>query len=275
MMKNNHASETQQTSQIYQLPNGMSIYHLNRYETDFIYKEVFENQIYLKHGIRLKDHACIFDIGANIGLFVMFAKQACPNAKILAFEPAPELCKLLCLNTDRYGSSVQVYQCGISGEEKEMNFTYYPNYSIMSSFHADIGDDKQTLYTGARNLIQQFTTDEGMPSDQLLKFFVNNTLDEAKQFRCRLRTVSSVIREVKVDRIDLLKIDAEKSELQILNGIDEYDWPRIDQVVMETHSKQLTESVISLLKEKNFKVKTEQQEQFINSCITNIFALRQ
>ena len=29
--------------------------------------------------------------------------------------------------------------------------------------------------------------------------------------------------------IDLLKIDAEKSELDIINGIEDDDWPKIDQ----------------------------------------------
>ena len=125
--------------QIYRLKNGLSVYHLNKYETDFSYKEIFEDSTYLKHGIALADNACIFDVGANIGMFAMFAKQLCPGAKIFAFEPAPEVCRLLQLNVAQYGSDVQVYQCGLSDKESVTNYTYYPHYSIMSGFHAGFG----------------------------------------------------------------------------------------------------------------------------------------
>ena len=53
----------------YVLPNGLEIVHLNRYETDYLYQEIFEDQCYLRHGIRLRDGATVVDIGANIGLF--------------------------------------------------------------------------------------------------------------------------------------------------------------------------------------------------------------
>ena len=37
----------------YRLPNGMVVMQLNRNETDNLYQEIFEDRIYLKHGIRL------------------------------------------------------------------------------------------------------------------------------------------------------------------------------------------------------------------------------
>jgi len=44
-----------------------------------------------------------------------------------------------------------------------------------------------------------------------------------------------VLREHGVEQIDLLKIDAEKAELDIINGIDDHDWPKIKQIVLEIH----------------------------------------
>jgi acyl carrier protein len=44
-----------------------------------------------------------------------------------------------------------------------------------------------------------------------------------------------VIRENGVERIDLLKIDAEKCEQEVLDGIDESDWAKIRQCVVEVH----------------------------------------
>lgn len=270
MSDDSQTTGSQDMDQMYQLPNGMSAYHLNKHETDFIYKEIFEDQIYLKHGINLKDNACIFDVGANIGLFVMFAKQISPNARIFAFEPAPDICRLLRLNTAQYGSSTQVHQCGISDEEKKTTFTYYPNYSILSGFHADPKDDKQILSAGVRK--SKSIHKRGM-SDRLVELIVDKLI-EARQFECQLRTISSILRESGVERVDLLKIDAEKSEAQVLDGIEECDWAKIDQIVMETHSEHQAEYVVSLLNAKGFKVSIEQEEQFATSGITNIFAVR-
>lgn len=271
----NKTGEKAGVGQRYTLKNGLSVYHLNKYETDFSYKEIFEDSIYLKHGIFLKDNACIFDVGANIGLFAIYAKQICPNAKIFAFEPAPEVCQLLRCNVAKYGTDIHVYQCGLSDKESVTNYTYYPYYSIMSGFHANLEKDKQALYAGVQNQIS-----EGLPpgssvaSDQIVEILVKDKLNDARQSQCRLSSVSTVLREVGVDRINLLKIDAERSELQILNGIDECDWPKIDQIVMEAHSDHQAESVTSLLKAKGFSVKTEQQTHFKSTVIVNIYATR-
>src|SRR4030095_6755761 len=91
----------------YVLPNGLEIVQLNQYETKYVYKEIFEDQCYLRHGIRLRDGDTVVDIGANIGLFSLFVMSRCENATIYACEPAPELYDLLKANCDAYGSNVR------------------------------------------------------------------------------------------------------------------------------------------------------------------------
>jgi len=61
--------------QLYRLPNHLEIVHFNKNETDVLYREIFEDQTYLKHRITIIDGDCIFDVGANIGLFTLF----CPS----------------------------------------------------------------------------------------------------------------------------------------------------------------------------------------------------
>lgn len=41
-----------------------------------------------------------------------------------------------------------------------------------------------------------------------------------------LRTISEVLRSESIERVDLLKIDLEKAELDVLAGIEEADCPR-------------------------------------------------
>ncbi|HTA95158.1 MAG TPA: hypothetical protein VK769_03450, partial [Verrucomicrobiae bacterium] len=89
---------SERAAQIYQLPNGLPVYHVNKHETDFLYKEIFVERAYLKHGITLKANACVFDVGANIGMFTLFIKQECADATVYAFEPIPELNRVIKLN---------------------------------------------------------------------------------------------------------------------------------------------------------------------------------
>jgi len=50
-----------------------------------------------------------------------------------------------------------------------------------------------------------------------------------------MRTVSQMLREHDLHRIDLLKIDVERAELEVLQGIEEADWGKIRQIVVEVH----------------------------------------
>ena len=73
----------------YKLPNNLVVAHLNKNETDYLYREIFELQAYLRHGIAIRDGDVIFDVGANIGLFTIFVSQLCHRPRIYAFEPNP------------------------------------------------------------------------------------------------------------------------------------------------------------------------------------------
>jgi FkbM family methyltransferase len=265
----NKNSHSEPVAPIYQLPNGLSVYHINQHETDFLYKEIFVERAYLKHGITLEANACVFDVGANIGMFSLFVKQECADARVYAFEPTPELNRIIKLNLNRYGQSVKVYQNGISDHEGEAVFTYYPDYTIMSGFHADASGDASVLSSGVRNLLA-----EGNAKPKFIERIVRGKLGKKNEMKCQLKTVSSIICEAKINQIDLLKIDAEKSELAILKGIQENDWPKIKQMVLEVHAVAEMEVVIPLLKQKGFEIEVEQEGQFANSGIYNCFAIR-
>ena len=52
------------------------------------------------------------------------------------------------------------------------------------------------------------------------------------------------------DKIGFLKIDAELAELRILQGIDEKDFDKIDQICIEIHSEKLLNECSKILKDK-------------------------
>jgi FkbM family methyltransferase len=179
----------------YRLPNGMTVAHQNQNETDYLYREIFEKQIYLKHGIELGEKSCIFDVGANIGMFTLFVSQYFPDAKIYAFEPIKPIFDMLRTNAKLSGAEVELRQFGLSHHEKVDSFTYYPRYSMMSGLraYANAGDELEVINRYLRN--EQLSGENGSAgllehADELLE---GRFEGEAQQ--CRLSRLSDEIRD--------------------------------------------------------------------------------
>lgn len=260
-------------SRHYLLPNGMEIAYQSRAEVEFFFHDIFEKQIYIRHGIDLKDGDCVFDIGANIGFFTLFAHLRARNIRIYAFEPAPPLFAILSENVARHGVNARLFNTGISDRSRTASFTFYPNSSGMSSFYADEQEERAALNAIMRNQLQQGVA--GM--DRLMRH-ADALLDErlkAVNYECRLRTISEIMREENVGVIDFLKIDVQKSELDVLRGIATDDWQKIRQIIIEVHDLdgRLNE-ITGMLQRNGYAVAIEQDDHYENSILYNLFARR-
>ncbi|HEY6807003.1 MAG TPA: amino acid adenylation domain-containing protein [Pyrinomonadaceae bacterium] len=262
------------------LPNGTSIVHQNRSETDYLYEEIFQKQSYFRHGIRLKENACVFDVGANIGMFSLFVAQRCPSARLYAFEPLVPLFETLRLNTELYVANAKVFPFGLSDTEKIETLTFYPHNTMMSglSSYADTADDQRVVETFLQHEAAQGNNDAVTWLEQAKEVLPARFVSE--QQNARLRRLSDVIREEQIEHIDLLKIDVQRAEEDVLRGIDEQDWSRIDQIVMEVHDRPGTESegrvqrLISLSLH-GFNVVVEQDDLLRGTDRHNLYAVRQ
>ena len=56
------------------LPGGRRVMAQNPREMRHFYEDIFETEVYVKHGITLPDTATVLDIGANVGLFTIFVQ---------------------------------------------------------------------------------------------------------------------------------------------------------------------------------------------------------
>lgn len=256
------------------LPNGVPIYSLNSHETDWLFREIFEERSYCRHGINIPENATVVDIGANIGMFSLFALSESPKARIFAFEPIPEVNDILSENLKQFKDQVQIFQFGISNKQEELSFTYYPNYSVLSGFHADLEEDVEFLTQAIRNQMVSDHPDKTEVPDEILRRMVQEKFVNPQQLTIQTDTISHFISLLKLDQIDLLKIDAEKCELQILQGVKQTHWPRIKQVVVELNSRSDLNQSITLLQRQNFFVEIEQELQFSQSETYLLFAKR-
>ena len=254
---------------LYRLPDGWPLFHLNPGETDFLYQEIFELRSYLRHGVTLHEGDVVFDVGANVGLFALFAsRQVGEVGRIFCFEPIPAVHRLLEQNAELWGAPAQVFACGLSNVSAEVEFTYYPHVSILSGQFADSGEEREAVRAFLRN------EQGGELSRELLDELLDERL-QSERVSCQVRTVSEVMEAEGVDRIDLLKVDVEKGELEVLAGIDDEDWPKIRQVVVEVHDIEgRRESVRRRLEERGFEVGEEQDESMLSTGLYNLYARR-
>jgi len=258
------------------LPNGMAIVEQNRNETEYLYEEIFKRKRYFKHGISLPEGGCVFDVGANIGLFTLFVSQNRKGLRVYAFEPLKPIYETLQINAQLYGGTgVKLFQLGVGEEARKEWFTYYRGYSMMSgeSRYATVSDDIEVI---KRCMVNDQAPEELLrEADEVLR-----RRFEEERYRCEVRRLTDVMREEKIERVDLLKVDVQRAEMDVLKGLEEEDWKKIDQLVMEVHDKEggETEGRLGRIKElltgKGYEVAVEQDEALNGTDRYNLYAKR-
>lgn len=233
------------------LPNNLECYYLAKEETEFIFSEIFTEQQYFSNKITINEGDCIFDVGANIGLFSIFLSQLQKHAKIFSFEPVKPIFDVLRANVELHSiADIYLFNYGVSSENNSnILFTFYPNMAGNST---------------------------AVPLEKLESREVMNTifskdivekLFQSQEIRGEVKTLSSIFHELDIKSVDLLKIDVEGEEYAVLQGINPNDWSKIKQIVMEVHDIEgRIAKIQKLLKTYGFQVRVEK-----NSLIPDAF----
>lgn len=213
--------------------DGLAVYGINENETTYLHREIFEDRVYIPDGgFRLGTRPVIFDIGANIGMFTLFAHKEWSDARIHAFEPVPQICDVLRRNTEDL-PGVHVHQLGAGGGDYTTTISYYPGFTVMSGLDADPDRDAAAVRTYVLNKAR----DEHTPEEfELISEHVDALLANKfvpVQVDCEIAAMDTLVHRSGVDRIDLLKVDAEGQELAILEGVGESLWQQIENAVVE------------------------------------------
>jgi FkbM family methyltransferase len=250
------------------LPNGMTMFHRNRAETEFLFKEIFEGEGYLRHGLVIRDGDVVFDVGANVGAFTVFAGTQVAGARVYAFEPIPPVFDVLQANATLHAVGGRVFACGLGSANETVSFTYYPQNTVLSGRFADKQSETDVVKRYLANDAAAPTS--GAALDELLSHNLRS-----EQYECAIRRLSDVVRDEGIDRIDLLKIDVEKAEWDVLSGIDEADWPKIQQVVIEVHDVDGRLSrVLDLLSRHGFESVAEEESMLAGTGLYAVYARR-
>jgi FkbM family methyltransferase len=124
----------------------------------------------------------ILDIGGNIGIASIYLASIFPEAAIYTFEPLHDNFKILKKNTQQY-TNIKIFNIGLGS--KNGNFKVYlsdnPDNFGGASFYPEIGGNKDESY-----------------------------------IKCEVKNINEVLKELKLNSIDLIKIDTEGAEYDIL-----------------------------------------------------------
>lgn len=238
---------------------------------DALAKEVSE---YFERGATVRPGDVVFDVGANIGAFaVEAARRASGAIQLHAFEPAPPIFPALCANASQHPSlrrslcrlSPVALSDGTRGTLTELSY--------FSRFPTDSTCDMRTK----RRDFERFFEQRGRRVEGALDSWVGGRLAGLARrgvaslpkghvgrwvsdrvtgrttYTCPSTTLSKVISDRQVPRIDLLKIDVEGAELDVLRGVSADHWGRVRQLVLEGHDQAgRLEAVASVIRDAGF-----------------------
>ncbi|MBT0773481.1 FkbM family methyltransferase [Kineosporia sp. J2-2] len=258
-----------------ELPPGVGLHEpapdllvagVNRTETEFLHREVWQENAYLRHGLVVPRDAVVVDIGSNIGLFSLLAGTRAPGARIVAVEPMAETAAAATTTGRLHGLDLTVVTEAAGDHPGSAELTFYPGNTVMSGRYAEAGEDQEVLHS-------YLSTDPeaaGLDLDRLVGERMRGTTRTVP-----VTTVTELVTRFGLPRIDLLKIDVEKAEWDVLTGVDAATWPAVQQVALEVHDlDDRLNRVLALLRSQGFLVAHERDPRLVGTPLYTVYARR-
>ncbi|HVE59273.1 MAG TPA: FkbM family methyltransferase [Pyrinomonadaceae bacterium] len=166
-----------------------------------------------------KNADVIVDIGANTGIYSLIAKSLNPQARIFAFEPVPRVYERLVHNNLLNGYDIECFECGISNT-----------------------DGTAIIYD--------------TPTEHIYSVTVNKNLNapsaEVIPTEIEVKRLDTIIDELGIEKIDLLKIDVETHEPEVLEGLGEYLSKYQPTILIEILNDEIGGKVETLVNEQDY-----------------------
>jgi hypothetical protein len=257
------------------------IRHVNRHESAYLYREIFLDRIYTRGGrLDLPSRPWIIDVGANIGLFTMFALGEWDAPRVVAAEPAPVPFAALRHNVGA-APEVWLHRAALGREPGAGTLRYYPGNTMMSGTCVDPAADRELVRAYLRHQAAELEgglsggpsggadgaggangADETAEALLLLEDLLPGRL-RVEDVPCAVTTLSAMVEQHGIDRIDLLKVDVEGAELEVLAGLrpDHREMVQHAAVEVDTRRADLA-AVVGLLADAGLRVEVTQQPDY-------------
>ena len=194
-----------------------------------LWREIWVEEVYAQAGIRIAPEDTVVDIGANLGVFSLWASSRCESGRVVAVEPSPRMADFARRNAARNRrSNITVLQVACGGSAgRAVLYTAY-------------GDE-------ARNTLDPHSASSAQALAEV-----------------EVVTLSELFRRTNVENCNLLKIDCEGSEYDLLLKSPIEIFSRIHQIALEYHpgfnESDTPDKLGNFLNARGFDVSTRQGE---------------
>lgn len=179
-----------------------------------------DHPYYIKD-VNLKKGDIVIDIGANLGIFSIYLGLLYPDITIYAFEPVKQTYDNLVKNIEINNvKNVKVFNLAVTKDGRDLKM-YYLQEIPGSSFIEDVKDTETS--------IRQF-----------------NKAQNKRHEIVKSTTLDDILKDNKIKKVKLLKIDCEGSEDEILRASEKLS--DIEHIIGEIHYGQGSETTESLKK---------------------------
>lgn len=165
-----------------------------------------------KHYGNINNCSVIIDIGANVGVFSIYAAIESKNAMVYGFEPVVENYELLKqnINSNDLDSRIKTFNLGVASktEERKIYISSSPLHSI-----------------------------------------VDNNANQCSERIIYCTSLEDIIKNNYLSKIDLLKINCEGAEYEILYSTDKECFDKIFDIRLEYHNMDTKNKNINRLKD--------------------------
>lgn len=208
-----------------------TIHYYSGKEFHTLKREIFTEKIYDFHFD--SKNPVIVDIGANIGLSVIYFKSICPNSKIIAFEPNPYTFELL---------------------EKNIFENNLTDVTLVKKAVATESGVRKLYVDSSDNL--NFSTSS----------FLQGAWDRSEKIQELVDVECISLKSLINDYVDLMKIDVEGYEYQLLSNsksVLEY----VDNLFIEYHpiKKGTLKKLINLLKSAGYGIEVYRDGKLLDN----------
>jgi FkbM family methyltransferase len=159
-------------------------------------------QPYVQSDFKIKDNWTVVDIGANVGIFSTYAVKQAKDVKVFAYEPESSNFEYLIDNITRNNLSKNI-------KPFKLAVTRQPNKQLTLYIHA-YGSGGNSLFV-----------------EQVSKKHTTQTV--------KTTSLSQILKNNNISKIDLLKLDCEGAEYDILLNATKNTLSKIKRIVLESH----------------------------------------
>lgn len=214
-------------------------------DTEYIYNEIFAGGTYDHPRIKLPERPTIIDVGANIGLFSIWAARKHRPRAILAYEASPTTHEYLVENVARHvDSNVTGMTC--------------VNLAVSREADRELVLHQPPWVSGLSTILDGST----LPWIDELRH-----KGELHTHKVRSTTISREIARHGLAAVDLLKVDVEGYFMEVLEGIEPADTAKVRNIVLEAEYVETLghsgDSICAMLRDKGYSVEAQDAAQIM------------